>query len=477
MKSINKIMNSILQYYMIYALIFGVLIFGFYGHKKNRYRDIYPSEMFYGEDVCSDRIVLVEERYSAGLARVNLIENAKESLEISYHTIKDGVAANIFFGCILDAADRGVQVRIILDGIFHNLRGNLKDVIYAFYAHPNIELKFYEPFSIMRPWTWNNRLHDKFIIVDDHIAMIGGRNIGDKYFTPKEYGKKITNDRDVVIINTDENNFPSSVIYHLKKYFDDVWNHRFLRYPIKKLTVYRQKRAERKAQVLNEYIKALENTNPDIFHNKIDWIGASISARKITLVHNPIEHFNKNPWCWYAITNLINEADKSVYIQSPYIIPTRSMLRHLNYNNIIPEKMHILTNSEAVTPNIPAYSGHIRHIKDMVDFGINVYEFQGPGSIHAKSFIFDDRISVVGSFNIDSRSTYLSTETMIVVDSEDFARVLKREMGKDFDRSLMLDNDYSYIYNPLVEEQEISFLKHFVIKIVSFITYFFDYML
>src|SRR5690606_3087507 len=109
-------------------------------------------ERFLGREVCQDRVALVEDRYESGLARISLIENAKETLDVSYYTVHDGVSTNIFLGSILDAADRGVQVRFILDGLFHNLRGNLKDIIYAFSVHPNIELKFYEPFDLLRPW-------------------------------------------------------------------------------------------------------------------------------------------------------------------------------------------------------------------------------------------------------------------------------------------------------------------------------------
>ncbi len=128
-------------------------------------------------------------------------------------------------------------MRFILDGIFHHLEGNLEDVIYAFSDHPNIALKFYEPFSILKPWTWNNRLHDKFIIADNKIAIIGGRNIGgDKYFAKDDDNIKVVNDRDVLILNTNMEDYSNSVISEMEDYFNLVWNYKYSIYPKKNLT-------------------------------------------------------------------------------------------------------------------------------------------------------------------------------------------------------------------------------------------------
>src|SRR5690606_23645116 len=209
------------------------------------------------------RAVLVEDRYYSGLVRVDLIERAEETLDISYYTIHDGISTDIFLGSILEAADRGVKVRFILDGMFHHLEGNLKYVIYAFTAHPNIELKFYEPFTLLKPWTWNNRLHDKFIIADSKLAIIGGRNIGDKYFVPQnDLNIDAVYDRDVLILNTDEIKYHSSVIFQLEDYFNKVWEHEFSKYPTKKLTKRQRKKGNKKSQYLMDKLESMKKTNP-----------------------------------------------------------------------------------------------------------------------------------------------------------------------------------------------------------------------
>lgn len=471
----SRIAITVLRTYFLYALLFGVIIFRFHTHGSSKYLDTHPVERFRGEGICQDRVALVEDGFESGIARINLIENAQKTLDISYYTIRNGRAANVFLGCILDAADRGVQVRLILDGLFHNLRGVLKDVIYALSNHPNIQLKFYEPFSLLRPWTWNNILHDKIIIADNHLAMIGGRNIGDRYFAQKEYNGPKVDDMDVVIINMNRQNFSNSVICQMKDYFDNIWEHKFSKYPIKQLTRSQQYQGREKAMYLKHYVQTLKEEYPYLFNNSINWLDISLPTKKITLIHNPIERLNKEPWCWYDIANLINNTKKSIVIQSPYIIPTKDMMQYLD--NSSANEITIFTNSIAASPNPLAISGYSRYREKIVDLGAHIYEFQGPGSIHGKSFIFDDRISLVGSFNFDSRSAYLSTETMIVIDSEEFAECLKKELENQKNNSLKVSKDYSYTDDPLTKEKNASFLKTIVIKILSTFALFFDYML
>src|SRR5699024_5912716 len=256
-----------------------------------------------------------------------------------------------------------------------------------------------KPLNLFKTWTWNNRLHDKVIIVDNELAMIGGRNIGDRYFTKEENGELVTNDRDVVILNTKKENISNSVIGEMKEYFNKTWNCKFSKLPLKRIRKGQKKKGEEKAKWLKNYISKLKETEEEMFNHPFDWREISYPTNKVTLIHNPIERFNKEPWCWYDITNLGKAAEKSIFIQSPYIVPTNKMLKHINIKNDLPEKADILTNSLTTNPNLMGTAGTMLRRKDVVDAGINLYEYQGTESIHAKSYIFDERVSLVGSFN------------------------------------------------------------------------------
>lgn len=193
----------------------------------------------------------------------------------------------------------------------------------------------------------------------------------------------------------------------------------------------------------------MRNTDKKLFNNYYDWLEMSVATKKVTFIHNPIQRFNKEPWVWYDLTNLMKNSKKSLVIQSPYVIPTKPMLPYMEKIDIPAEKTTILTNSLASTANVVAYSGHIKHINGMVKRGVNIYEYQGPDSIHAKTFIFDDQLSAIGAFNMDSRSAFLNTESMVVIDSVEFTSNLEKEMNQYVKKSLKVAQDESYIKIPI----------------------------
>lgn len=474
--NIIKALKFSLKIYIIYAAICSVIIFGIQKHENSDYLYTHSTDRFFSESVGQDRVVLIEDMENAGLARVNIIQNAEETLDISYHAMDKGVSSNILVASILEAADRGVKVRLLLDGIFHNLRWQRRDIAYALSNHPNIQLKFYEPLSFLRPWTWNNRLHDKMIIADGNISMIGGRNISDKFFIRRPK-KNIVYDRDVVIINNNPDIPKSSVIYEMEDYYNDLWNNEFSKYPVSRLTKRQQNKGQKMTKYLSEYLKNIKLTNPSLFSTSYNWLSLSVPTNKITLIHNPIQRFNKEPWCLYDVSRLMEASNHSIFIQSPYIVPTKSMQKYLPLYKASYSEIFILTNSMASTPNLFAYSGHIKYKKAMIDSGALMYEFQDYDSIHAKSYIFDDKLSLIGSFNLDPRSAYLSTESMVVIDSKEFASSLKDKILNQVNNSLMVGKDYSYVRSTIVEEKEVSFLKKGLIRLLYFINYFFDYML
>lgn len=467
----------ILIFYLIYIIIFGIVIFKLkHPQVSSTFKEQNKVERFYGNEASQDRVILLEEKMFSGLARVNLMENAQESIEVAYYAIKKGYITDLLFGMILDAANRGVKVRILLDGIFHGFRFSLKDVQYALIHHPNIEIKFYEPLNLLMPWTWNNRLHDKLLIIDNKYAVIGGRNIGDRYFI-QEGQKSATNDRDVLIINTDPKTKEGSVLNQMEGYFNQVWDHPITKVPSVKLSTRQQKKAKEASQQLKQKLENLRKTDEKIFNNFYDWVNMSLPTKKITFIHNPIQRFNKEPWVWYDLTNLMKNSKTCLVIQSPYVIPTKPMLPYLKMLQVPPEKITILTNSLASSANVVAYSGHIKHINGMVKKGMNIWEYQGEDSIHAKTFIFDDRLSAVGAFNVDSRSTFLNTESMVVIDSVEFTEKLEKEMNQYFSKSLKVAKNESYIEDPNLKPGKVSWVKSFSIKGLSYITGLFQHLL
>ncbi len=464
------LLTGVMMVYGLYSFLFGVLVFTF--HQPN----MGVAEHEIDRNSPSDRVVLVEDRLDAAVARIHLIENAIATLDIAYYTIHAGKASDVYFSSLVSAADRGVQVRILLDGLFHNLTRDRKEFIYAFAIHPNIELKFYEPFDTLRPWTWNNRLHDKLMIVDEKLAMIGGRNIGDDYFALEGYvGAKI--DRDVVILNSLSDD--SSVIYQMKEYYDALWEHDFSQSPLNELTKKQQNQGEEKVEELRFQVATFRADHKFLFHQEINWLERSLPTNNIRFVHNPIERLNKEPIVWREIASLIENAEQSMYLQSPYVIPTKDMRSYLDETNVTADNIVILTNSLAATPNALAFSGYMSYRKTLAKSGIELYEYQSvKDSLHAKTYIFDQKITAIGTFNLDPRSTFLSTEAMVMIDSEEVAeQILQELLALKEKSSLKVNTDGSSIENPNVKEAKVSFTKGMITRSLAIVTRFFHHML
>lgn len=472
-----RAIKTIFTFYLLYVFITGIFIFSKPKNVSKSYQVNSSVDNFYSKEVGPDRTILLNNPLHSGLARIKIIESAKESLDISYFSIEEGETPDLFFGALLEAADRGVQINILLDGIFHGMKKNLRDVIHVFAYHPNVHLKFYEPLNVFKPWTLNNRLHDKYIIADGKILIIGGRNIGDKYFAPEWYHDKITHDRDIVIINTDDNN-SNSVLYQISDYFNLIWNHKYTKPTQKKPSIIRSKKALKKGNDLKRKSKIAKKENLHLFEGDLDLMSISSPTNKITLIHNPIERFSKEPWLWYEISELIKSSKKSVFIQSPYIVPTKEIISSfVNKKQFSDVQISMLTNSLFSTPNPPAYSGYINHRKNLVDLGIDIYEIQSQDSIHAKSFVIDEDLLLIGSFNLDSRSSNLSTESMVVIHSSQAVEKFKDGIQEYIDQSLLVSKDYNYILKDGIEEKKVSFIKKTLISTLSHVTKWFEFLL
>lgn len=478
MNQIKKIVFIGFIGYLLYVFIFSVLIFAI--QKPNVGKDIETPfyDLHNSEDINRDRAALVESGEDGAIARINLLENAQKSIDMSYYTFTEGDFTDIVLGSIIEAADKGIEVRILLDGIsrIYALRGDFKDQLFGLQLHPNIKLKFYEPLNPLFPLTWNNRLHDKLIIVDENLALIGGRNIGDKYYLEDIEKEDFSKDRDALIYKDVSSGDYASVIEDMHNYFEKSWNYKNSKYLTKKLTSKQKDRGKISNEELRYKYLQLKKKHEEKLKS-LNWVDYTMSTEGIMFVHNPIGRLNKDPWCLKKLLSLSSQAKKSIFIQSPYIIPSRKMASEFNEYDIDLNKIKMLTNSYCSSPNILGISGYSKHRENIIDHNVEIYEFQGEGSIHSKTCIFDDSISVIGTFNFDARSSYINTESMVIIHSKEFADKLKKNVQVDLNKSLRVDEDYSYIFDDKIKEGEVSRLKKIVIAFLSKITPFFEHLL
>ena len=105
----------------------------------------------------------------------------------------------------------------------------------------------------------------------------------------------------------------------------------------------------------------------------------------------------------------------------------------------------LLTNSLASSPNLPAFSAYLWNRTELASSGLRIYEYQSSDSIHGKSVLIDDRLSAVGSWNLDERSVDIDTEVMLVIDSAPFQQLLRARQDEIMAQSLIVGPDGQYL--------------------------------
>lgn len=454
---LNKVLWIGLGLYALAIVLTGILPFSFPKSVSKEFADSVSVSDFYGDTPCTDRVALVESPVEGFRTRIHILDEAVERIDVSYYAMHMGDSTDLFLGALLDAADRGVRVRVLVDGQFGGLTRSHSAYASAIGSHPNIELKLYNAPNLLKPWTWNGRLHDKYILIDDRLLLLGGRNIGDKYFVEQGDGKTLSYDRDVLVYNTAfSEETAASVLHDVRTYMDGVWDGENVAAPFSRVTRW----GARKQQALREDFQQFRQENGSLFdHGSDDYEGWTCAANRVTFFHNDTNIGPKQPNAGYMLGQLLRSAEHDVTLQSPYVILDKHLEALLEDLGRMEIDAKILTNSKAASPNPMACTAYSSDRKTILNTGISVWEYQRPNTLHAKSYLIDDRMSVVGSFNLDPRSDTIDTELMLAIDSEDFARQLGAVLDGYRANALQVGPEGRYLPGPEGLEAPVPFSK------------------
>lgn len=468
-RTILGILWKLFLLYLLFALVSSTVPWLFRKQVGSEARNVFSATDFKGTGTGPDRALLVESTTTAFGVRVQLLRHAEHTLDITYHAVQDGESTEAFLGEVAQAADRGVKVRILLDGKTGAMGEELR-LIKALNSHPNITVRMYNPWQLLRPWKWHALLHDKFIVADNDLALLGGRNIGDRYFAPAGYRKEVTNDRDVLVWNAD--NGADSAIPQIQAYMNLLWGSVDTR-PLKEKN---RDYGETMSALLNA-AAAFEQENPAYYADRLeDYCATSVPTARITLISNPIHTGSKEPWVGYRLRELALTADDHVLLQTPYATANRDLLAAMEEVRAR-APLTMVTNSVASSPNFPAFSNYYSQRKKFVSTGAAIYEYQSSHSIHGKSLVVDDRLSAVGSCNMDDRSFYIDTETMLIIDSPEFSAVLSDAIGSYRQQALLVNGENRYEPSAAVAEAPVSNLKKAGMYLVSIISRLFQFLI
>ena len=200
----------------VYALL-AVLPYAFPPEAERAQAAFVPME----DGASGDRATILTTGEQALAARLNLIANAETSLIVGSYLYADDESGYTVAAALLDAADRGVQVRIVVDGLVGRFNFWGGDLGYALGTHPNIELRYYNDLNLLAPWGLSARYHEKYVIADGRAFVLGGRNISDEFLTEEEH-PAYNYDLDVLMWR--ESPAQGSAAAALTAYFDRLWD-------------------------------------------------------------------------------------------------------------------------------------------------------------------------------------------------------------------------------------------------------------
>ncbi len=389
-----------------------------------------------------DRVGILETNDSAWEERMRLLNRAKERIILTTFDMRPGESTKDILSVILHKAEEGVKVQILVDGVSGAVRMEGQELFYALSSHPNVEIKLYNALNLFLPWKLQGRMHDKYVLVDEEAYILGGRNTFD-YFIGTYTDKNVSHDREVLVFNTEPGNQNSS-LYELEQYFEGIWNQKECTYfHNQEKLAENQKVMEQRVMLQERYSQLVEDW-PDLFCSDWDYRECTYEAGCIRLLSNPTHIYGKEPVVFYDLVQLMKTAQERIIIQTPYIVCNSYMCEQLSSLTEVVPDMKILLNSVENGDNFVASSDYLRNKKSIVDMGIPLYEYDGGISLHGKSILIDHDLSVIGSYNLDLRSSYVDTELMLVIESEGLNQELEsylNDMEKD-SRKVLDENTY-----------------------------------
>ena len=379
-------------------------------------------------------------------ARILLADTATVSIDAQYYIWHGDLTGTLLLDALMRAAERGVRVRLLLDD---NGTSGLDAEIAALAAHPNAELRLYNPFNLRGAFKTlsyafdffrlNRRMHNKSFIVDGRAAILGGRNVGDEYFGTGPTPLYI--DLDVLAVG--------AIVPQVAADFDRYWSARAV-HPAGAVVgpheggdpVGRRLAAFRDDPQMAEYRKILQESRivSDLRAGQLDleWTTALLVS------DDPVKGEGAVPREDLLASRLrraVGDIESRFDGVSPYFVPGAAGVEAFAALERRGVTVRMLTNSLEATDVLPVHAGYAKRRKDMLKSGVALFELRrqaapaapaehpGPfgssgSSLHAKTFAVDGRRIFVGSFNFDPRSTMLNTEMGLLIDSPRMARGL-----------------------------------------------------
>lgn len=379
--------------------------------------------------------------------RIAVVESATVSLDIKYFIWKAQPTGSLLISRIIEAAQRGVRVRLLVDDL--NLADDDRDIA-ALDATDNISIKLFNPtksrnlFGVLGDYAsafheMNRRMHNKMIIADGHVIVLGGRNIADEYFglSPKY------NFLDLDFLAA------GSVVPQISTAFDAYWNADLAK-PISQIA---QPRDDSSLDSLLDRELAVVSNNADLLASfptePRDWRAEFVESAKTWhlgtayyIQDDPVSTGQETLRLAEMLERLAAQTQEELIVASGYLLPTPEIFDALRKEIDRGVRVRLLTGTMEAINHTPVYAHYRKHIDTILDMGAELYELdahpqpevqeavhvppvQGEyTAIHLKAIVGDRKRAFLGSLNIDPRALVINTEGGLYIESDTFAAEL-----------------------------------------------------
>ncbi|MDJ0386837.1 phospholipase D family protein [Roseomonas sp. E05] len=378
-------------------------------------------------------VALLPTGLEAFMVRAFSARAAGRSLDLQYYHWSDDTTGGLLAREVLQAADRGVRVRMLLDDSYA-LGIDRRITLLA--AHPMIEVRLFNTARLrwlgqfgmglefaLGGWHLNHRMHNKNWVVDGKLALVGGRNIADAYFD----GAGDFNFRDLDLLIAGEASTQA------QRVFETYWASSLAR-PVgqfrkpaelgpEALAAFREELDEiPAAQEASRYLQVLTATRAQMLAQDYHLLPADGTVRVLADPPAKAKGRNAPGGMAPAISAVLREARQEAVLISPYFVPGRigmALLEEMVRRGV---RIRVVTNSLAATDVVAVHSGYARYRHRLLELGIELHELKRSGrsgkgvfgsrgaSLHTKAIMVDRELVFVGTFNLDPRSANLNTE-------------------------------------------------------------------
>ncbi len=395
---------------------------------------------------------LVIEGPEAFAIRAQSARVAVRSLDVQTYIWHADLTGMFLAQQLIEAADRGVRVRLLLD----DMDARAKNAGFAaLAAHPNIDVRLFNPFASRTGMLGfigegltdfgrvNRRMHNKSWIADNRIALVGGRNIGDEYYAANDGVNFV--DLDFAMVGP--------VVRDASASFDKYWNSPLV-YPIESLDAASVNTAEldRLRALLASHARDAANSRyatelraGDAVKRLVagDWpvqwsstyTFVSDDPLKVTMTEQNAQRTHVGA----ALLPWVKSAQTDITIISPYFVPGEGVTDVLVTAAGSGKRVRVLTNSLVASDVAAVHGGYSRYRKPLIAGGVSLYELKpetgtkvdssmfgsSGASLHTKALAVDKRSLFVGSYNLDPRSTWLNSEQGVLVENAVLASQLE----------------------------------------------------